>query len=257
MHMAIVKYERSIASVSWIDPVTGLPEVDRNTPNGPLAFRSFLTGDRGFRFCNFLEAYATYDTTARRVVGHGFTTASRLYRAPSFAHLPSQIFTPMRDINVDGESIVFTQIVGARTESPEIIGREAGTIVGGTLGPVVGGIPGLIVGPLVGRYVGKRVAHSYLGFPPIWSQLRLRVFPDGRFTSELMQHSHFPSLTFYEIHVDASGNQTANYWRVDMKPGVAFYNAVPNLDRWKAEGWGPIRGGGPGPTSGNPWNLQK
>ena len=243
--MAIIKYERSAATVSWIDPATGLPEVDEVKPTGMTATRMFLTGDAGFRFCNFIDVWANYDTVAKRITGQGFTPASKLYKAPSFAKIPSHVFPQKQDVKLGSEPITFTQIVGARTESPEVIGGTVGGLVGGP-----------ILGP-VGRYVGEKVAHAVSAFPPIWSQLRLKIFNDGRFQVELLQYSLFPSLTFYKARLDAGGKQTINYDRANVTLKDGFYDAVPNLEKWKTDGWGPIRSSSGGPTGGNPWELKK
>ena len=255
--MAIIKYERSGALVSWIDPATGLPEVDHTPPTSNTTTRAFLTGKAGFRFCNFIDIWANFDTTNRTIVGHGFTSASGIYRAPSFAKIPSHVFPAARDVKVGSEPITFTQAIGCRTESPEVIGTGVGgvggTLVGGVFGPM-----GSLAGYGAGRHVGGKVAREVTGFPPIWSQLRLKLFNDGRFEVELLQHSFFPSLTFYKVRLDGAGNQTNDYDKVNVTSGAGFYNAVPNLERWKANGWGAIRGGsGVGPTEGNPYNMHK
>lgn len=239
--MPIIKYERSAATVSWIDPATGLPEVDTVKPTNPTTTRAFLTGNAGFRFCNFIDVWANYDTVARTITGHGFTAASKIYRAPSFARIPSHVFPAKQNVRVGVEPITFTQIIGARTESPEIIG--------GTVGGVVGGLPG--------RWIGEKVARAVSGFPPIWSELQLKIFNDGRFEVELRQHSYFPSLTFYKVRLNAAGGQTNDYDRANVTSGTSFYDAIPNLEHWKSNGWGPVKGGGAGPTDGNPWGMQK
>jgi hypothetical protein len=239
--MAIIRYERSAATVSWIDPATELPEVDQNKPNGPTTTRQFLTGNAGFRFCNFIEAWISYDTAVRAITGYGFNEAtSKIYRAPSFAKIPSHVFPRKPDVGVAGDAVTFTQIIGARTQSPEVIGG----IVGGVVGGVAGG------------YVGEKVAHKVSGFPPIWSQLRLKIFNDGRFEVQLLQHSLFPSLTLYKVRLDGA-SQSNNYDRVSIV-GASYYDAVPSLENWKKEGWGPVRGGLiSGPTAGNPWGVDK
>jgi len=238
--MAIIKYERSAATVSWIDPATELPEVDNNRPSDPATTRQFLTGSAGFRFCNFIEAWTNYDSALQAVTSYGFSSASKIYRAPSFAKIPSQVFTPKQAMSLAGGAATFTQIIGARTQSPEVIGG----IVGGVVGGVVGG------------YVGEKVAHSVSGFAPIWSQLRLKIFDDGRFEVHLLQHSLFPSLTLYKVRLQGA-NQSNDYDRVSIV-GASYYNAVPSLEKWKKEGWGPVRGGPiSGPTAGNPWGVDQ
>lgn len=244
--MAIVRHERSAATVSWIDPATKLPEVDKVKPTDPAKTRSFLTGDQGFRFCNFIEAWLSYDTVTRRVTGFDFTPASTLYRAPSFLDIPSHVFEKKTTKTLGADGVSFTQIVGARTESPEVIGGKVGGVLSGP-----------ILGP-VGRYVGEKVARAVSGFPPIWSELRMKIFNDGRFQAELLRYSLFPSLTFYKVRLDAAGKHTTNYERFNVTSTDAFYDAVPSLDKWKEQGWGPISGANStGPTAGNPWEFKK
>jgi len=127
--MAIIKYERSAATVSWIDPATELPEVDNNRPSDPATTRQFLTGSAGFRFCNFIEAWTNYDSALQAVTSYGFSSASKIYRAPSFAKIPSQVFTPKQAMSLAGGAATFTQIIGARTQSPEVIGGIVGVFL--------------------------------------------------------------------------------------------------------------------------------
>jgi hypothetical protein len=263
--MAVTTYQRSAATVSWIDPATGLPEVDHNKPNDPVKSRAFLTTDVGFRFCNFIEVWVNYDTVRRTITGHGFSSASGIYKAPSYAKIPSQVYSIQRNVKVGTEPITFTQTLGAKTQSPEVLGAGGGlvggAIAGGIAGSFVGGvgaIPGAIVGGLLGASVGTTGAHAVTGFPPIWSELTVKIFNDGRFQAELGRHSYFPSLTFYKVRLDSSGSQTSDYDRVSIAPGAEYYDAVPNLKHWEENGWGSIRGGTTsGPTDGNPWKLNK
>ncbi|HEY6528215.1 MAG TPA: hypothetical protein VIZ65_05935 [Cellvibrionaceae bacterium] len=230
--MALIQYSRSAATVSWIDAATGLPEVDKVAP-GQTVERSFLTGNTGFRFVNFMEVWASYDTKKNTIVSHGFTPASKTYTSPSFADIPSFIFEPIRNVKVGREPITFTQIIGARTESPEKIGG--------------------IFGPL-----GNIAASAITAFPPIWSELEIKIYNDGRTEASVLRHSIFPSLTFYKRSLNASGaaNEIGPYVKTSFS-GAAYYNAVPNLARWKEQGWGSIKGGLSGPIGGNPWNMEK
>lgn len=244
--MASIRYERSAATVSWIDPATKLPEVDKVKPTDPIKTRSFLTGDQGFRFCNFIEAFVSYDTVARRITASDFTLASKLYRAPSYLDIPSHVFEKKTTKVSGADGVTFTQIVGARTESPEVIGGTVGGLMGGP-----------ILGPIT-RKVGEKVAHAVTGFPPIWSELRMKIFNDGRVQVDLLRYSLFPSLTFYKLRLDAAGKPTTNYDRFNVTLTDVFYDAVPNLDKWKEKGWGPIKGTtATGPTEGNPWEFKK
>lgn len=231
--MATIKYTRSAATVSWIDAATGLPEVDPVAP-GQTVQRSFLTGATGFRFVNFMEVWADYDTNRNTIIGHGFTPASGIYRGPSFAGVPSQVFQPIQQVQVGREPITFKQIIGARTQSPERVG-------------------GMLGGPL-GNILGSAVS----AFPPIWSEISIKIFNDGRNEDAVLRHSIFPSLTFYTRAINASGapSQTGSYTRTSFS-GTGYYNAVPHLDRWKTTGWGAVRAGTSGPTGGNPWNMER
>lgn len=224
--MALITYTCSAAAVSWIDPATGLPEVDRVVPASSVD-RSFLTGSSGFRFANFMDVWARYDTSRNTIVGHGFASASGIYRSLSYGGIPSRPFETIRRVAVGSEPITFTQIVGARTESPERIG-------------------GLIGGPL-GNILGSAVS----AFPPIWSELRIRIFNDGRTEASVVRHSLFPSLTFYTRPGD-----TGRYVQTPVS-GSRYYNAVPNLDRWNEAGWGAQQSSAGGATAGNPWNYEE
>jgi hypothetical protein len=136
---------------------------------------------------------------------------------------------------------VFQQTAGARTVSPEVIGELAG--VGGRL-------LGIPIPPEASRYV----AHQLSGFPPIWTTLQLTLFTDGRFSASVVSHSLFPSMSFYmpAIDRDTVSRVTTMY----SLQGKAF-DAVPNLERWKADGWGSLSPGASGPSSGNPWGFNK
>jgi hypothetical protein len=238
--MAIIRHQRSAATASWIDPATGLPEVDTVRPNNATTTRAFLTGDAGYRFCNFMEVWADYDSIQRRIVRHGFAPASKMYRGPSFAGIESHAFAVSQGA-VGQDPVTFTQIVGARTESPEVIGGLVG---------------GIAAGP-IGRWVGEQAARAITGFPPIWSEIEIKIFGNGSFELKLLRYSYFPSLTLYKVRTGPAGNQSNDYDRVDVTPGTPYYDAIPKLDHWKENGWGALRGTSPGPTDGNPWSFDK
>ena len=164
--MSIVRYVRSAAAASWIDARTGLPEVDVNAP-GAFVQRGFLTGAAGFRFANFMEIWANYDTDTRAIVGHGFTADSGLYRSPSYGGIPSQVGTPIRSVKVGVEPITFIQTTGARTQSPEKIG--------GLFGPI-----------------GNIFASAVKSFPPIWTEIQIQLFGDGHSVASVRRWSLFP-----------------------------------------------------------------
>jgi hypothetical protein len=264
--MAVETKTFSAASCSWIDSATGLPEVDVVPIIGPSLPRAFVTGSQGFRFCNFAEASVTADFGARRLIAQSFTPASGIYRGPSFAHIPSHAFPIFRDIEFEVDAIRFTQTLGARTVSPEVLGAGGGivggAIAGGIVGsfiPVVGTAVGAVVGGIVGGLTGEAVGHTQIGFPPIWSKLQIRIFRDGRMQAELLQHSLFPSLTFFRLTFDAAGNP-ADYDRVDHPNGSPYYNATKGVELpdWQANGWGAQhKSTSPGPTAGNPWGIPR
>jgi hypothetical protein len=228
--MATVRYTHSIAALSWIDLRSGLPEVDPVAP-APEIRRSTIVGSSGYRFANFMEVWANYDTDRRSIVGHGFTNDSGIYTSPSYGGLPSQRFQTLQTVRVGREPITFTQITGARTQSPERIG--------GMFGPA-------------GNIFGSAVS----AFAPIWTKLEIRIFNDGRYEGRILQHSIFPSVSFYLQILEASGAPTGRYRRTAFS-GADTYDGVPNLDRWEVEGWGSLRGGSSGPTAGNPWDYER
>src|SRR5262245_61928732 len=127
--MRFSTHVRSIASFSWIDPRTGLPEVDPRDP-GAWTSRRLIRSTLGYRFANFLEAFITVDESTGYVVGHGFTPASGIYRGLSFAGLPSAFWPAIRSVRLGSDPVVFTQIVGAQTKSAEGIGGAFGGPIG-------------------------------------------------------------------------------------------------------------------------------
>lgn len=265
--MAIVTRIYAAATCSWIDPATGLPEVDNNPFKGPAVARASLTGNQGFRFCNFAEATMTMDDSTNVVMSQSFGGQSGIYRGPSFAHLPSHAFPILRDIAAGPDAVVFTQIAGARTVSPEVIGTGGGVvggaIAGGVIGsfiPVVGTAIGAGVGAIVGGLAGEAIAHQAIGFPPIWTKIQITLFKDGRVEAKLSMHSIFPSNTYYEADARPDGTLDGNFHRVDHPRGTAFYDATKavQLPDWQNRGWGALMPtGSPGATPGNPWGIAK
>lgn len=266
----------SAATCSWIDPATGLPEVDESPITQPSKQRSFFVGNNGYRFCNFMEVWIELSPNGRSISASGFTAASRMYRGPSYANIPSHAFDASRQTFAEADAVRFTQIVGARTVSPEVIGAAGGGIVGGALGGAVGGgligsgffglgaIPGAIIGgiggAIVGAVAGDTVAHQVSAFPPIWTKIQIHVFRDGRAQAQLLQHSIFPSLTTYIQRESASAAPGANYDRVNHPNGQPYYNATKDaqLPDWKDHGWGALANtSAAGPTRGNPWGVSK
>ena len=231
-------YTFAIATLSWIDPRTGLPEVDEGGDPGDSIFRTSILANKGYRFANFLEAsISTVNASTGPIpMGNvGYTRDCGIYRAPSFLDFPSytypiKLFTPA----YTDEGVEFRQIVGARTQSAEL--------AAGKLGPA---------GPVAGA-----IAQNLFPFPPIWSDLKLTIRYDGTYTGDLGAYSLFPSLTYYE------NSSIPCFVPGASEPCQAFekkfgYNGMPNYKHWMNEGkgWGAQRG--PSPCEGNPWGATK
>jgi hypothetical protein len=235
------QYTYAIATLSWIDPRTNLPEVDNGEPEDIIP-RDAILANQGYRFANFLEATVTVTNTSlgRMMLPSmhvGYTKDSALYRAPSFLDYPSyaypiKIFEP---VFVEG-GVEFRQTVGARTQSAELLARN----IGGPLGAI-----------------GGAAAQYLAAFPPIWSDLKLTIRYDGTYTGEMLAYSLFPSLSYYENFMMPCFNMGAG----SKLPCQGFekkfgYNGMPNYDRWfhQKKGWGPQQPG-PNPCEGNPWEA--
>jgi hypothetical protein len=250
--MGVSQITVAAASCSWIDPNTGLPEVDVNRVTFDTVTRAFLTGNSGYRFCNFMEVSVFADFLQGRVVSKAFTTASGMYRGPSFAHLPSHAFPAQQDVFDEADAVRFTQLVGARTVSPEVVGTGGGVVGGAIAGLVIGGFFGAVAGGILGGLSGEIIGHRVIGFPPIWAKIQIRIYRDGRTEAQLLQHSLFPSLTFYS-------QSPSGFTRLDHPSGQRYYDATKSvqLPDWKARGWGRLQVASVGgPTAGNPWGLE-
>lgn len=112
-------HTHSIATASWNDKRTGLPEVDEH-PSLCRVDRTFITGRRGFRFSHLLEVFVNVDDKSRLITGHGFTAASGIYRGPSCGGFPSEYYEPIRSVRVGQDPVFFNQIIGAHTESRRV-----------------------------------------------------------------------------------------------------------------------------------------
>lgn len=265
----ISKITHAAATCSWIDKATGLPETDKQVIADPTTNAGFLTGNSGYRFCNFMSVWADIDVEAKRIARFGFDSASDIYRGPSYAGIPSHAFMVQQDSMKDEDGVVFTQVVGARTVSPEVVGAGGGVLVGavtgGALGsavPVVGTAIGAIAGGLIGLFAGEAVAHQAVGFPPIWTKIQIRLRNDGGVEAELLQHSLFPSMTFYARETQLPGSRPSRAFKlVHQAPaGASYYNATKDvqLPAWKSRGWGKLTSKSTrGPTGGNPWAIEK
>lgn len=225
--MALITHTRSIAAISWIDAITGLPETDPHPPGVNIG-RTRITGRSGYRFANFLDAWIVFDTIGRTVTRFGFGRESGIYRSPSFADVPSEEYTAIRSTRSSGEPVIFKQLVGARTRSPEVLGGMAY----GPLGNILGGLA--------------------TSFPPIWTELELSIYNDGRFEGRLLQYSIFPSVSLYITDLSALG---WTYTRRAIQ-GMQYYDASTQLGRWEREGWGTRSSSTSlGPVAGNPWGI--
>lgn len=261
--MANLRVTFAAAACSWIDAATGLPEVDAVSITGAFMPRTFFVGNNGYRFCNFMEVWAELDTARRVIVGSGFTPQSGMYRGPSFAQIQSHAFLKQTDTFNEPDAVRLTQVVGARTVSPEVLGTGGGILVGAVAGgvigsavPVIGTAVGAIAGGLLGAFGGEVVGHQAVGFPPIWSKIQIRIYRDGRTEAQLLQHSLFPSLTFYQ----QAANPIMPFQRVNHPNGNTWYNALKTtqLPDWQNRGWGKLQSMSiPGPCGGNPWGIDK
>jgi hypothetical protein len=267
--MAITQVSHAAATCSWIDPATGLPETDTQVIVDPTTSLGFLTGNRGYRFCNFMSVWAEVNTATQRIQRSGFNAFSDIYRGPSYANIPSHAFMVQQASFVEADGMRFTQVVGARTVSPEVVGAAGGVVVGAVAGgvigsvvPVIGTAIGAVAGGLIGMFAGEGVAHQAIGFPPIWTKVQIRMGHDGSVKAELLQHSLFPSMTFYERQLHLPGSRASRvFCLVSQAPaGAGYYNATKDvqLPAWQARGWGKLPATSlPGPTDGNPWAIEK
>ncbi|MFI5022021.1 MAG: hypothetical protein ACHQRJ_10270 [Alphaproteobacteria bacterium] len=246
----------SAASISWIDPAspagsglagTGLFALSDPQPPGTIT-EAFATGSSGFRFSNYLRAYITVN--GKKVTGGGFQPWSGLYRAPSEFGIESQPYPtkqtsqPFTEDGVGG--MEFTQLTGARTVSPAVaggaVGRTVGHVAGGGVGAAIGsffGPLGTAIGYFAGEYLGDKagyaagtgVANAAFNFPPIWTEVNLRLRGDGQRHCKLKRHSLFPSDSFY-----CNLNQLSEYDALASEQSA-----------WQASGW----------DAGNPWGISR
>lgn len=261
-------YTAAIATMSWIDPKTGLPETDKGAEPPAKVTREDIKGGKLYRFSNFLEGTVFLDSSGR-ISRAAFTDDSGMYRGPSFAGIESAPVGRIgRTVTTTHQEATFRQIVGCRTVSPEKIGAGAGAVVGGGVGVYagakVGAIGGAWAGPVgmfigavavgtVGYFAGREVAEFVTAFPPIWTELEMKISADGSVKGSMVSHSLFPSNSFYFIEntrVDGAGGE--KYKRV-----VTYDGDNTRLKSWKEKGWGGAASAGArsGPTAGNPWGM--
>jgi hypothetical protein len=260
-------FVHSVASLSWIDPTTGLPKTDKAPPL--QISRDEIVGQKIYRFANFLEVRLTTDDNGQ-IRNFEFTPDSGMYRGPSeFNFASAPVGKIGRHTEQRGASVVFRQIVGCRTVSPEKAGSAVGAVAGGVgagfvrraiVGAVARGVLGAemgafggpwgalglgIAGVAVGAVVGGNTAGRIFYFPPIWTELELTVNGDGSATHRVISHSLFPSVTVYVRQAHSA------YF---TSPGV-YYDGNPNLRLWNDRGWGPAPDNRSGATAGNPWQM--
>ena len=260
------------ASCSWIDPATGLPENDRPVTQNTVS-RSFLVGNDGYRFCNFVEASINFDENSNTLISADFSNATGIYRAKSYGGISSHAFLTKKSISHGKEAVIFRQIVGARTVTPEAVGLGAGATIGavaaayavkvGVLGsavPVWGTALGMLTGLALGAIVGLAAARQISGFPPIWSDIEIELGFDGTRSATLRRHSIFPSLTFY-IQKIVGGNPRMSEFELSSYPeNRPYYDATKDteLPEWQEHGWGSTSVKQQlGPAKGNPWGIDK
>lgn len=268
--MSTSRLVSSAASFSWIDPKTGLPEVDKGGDPGASIHRDEVFAGAKYRFANYLEAVVDIDDKlgiVRAVAGE----ASGMYRGPSFLRLDSApVGSIGRSVAYTRQQARFRQLVGCRTESPERIGAGAGALVGagagvagvaagaklGALAGAWAGPPGMFIGAValgtVGYFAGREVAELATAFPPIWTELEIVVGADRSVRCSVISHSLFPSLSFYAA--DPALKAAAPATRLGRQ-AYAHDGNDARLKAWKSRGWGLTAAGREGPTPGNPWGM--
>lgn len=223
--MATIK--RAIATLSWIDPKSGLPEVDYAGEPGREIDKETVVGKEAYRFANFLNVTVTAEKD--KILSHCIEPDSGMYRRPSWLNIESHPVGQIGQYSVSlGRSVVFRQLVGCRTVAPEKVGEAVGFLLGCRLG----------------RRLGRQWAASVLTFPPIWTEIEMTVNADGTWSQQLVRHSLFPSVSFYVINAKSEFTRTG-----------ASYDGVPSLKIWQTRGWGAVMPSTGGPTAGNPWGL--
>jgi hypothetical protein len=246
--------------MSWINPVTGLPEVDKGGDPGDQPWRPTILGEKVYRFAHLLEAYINVDNN-NKIVGQGFSSSTSsgkgngMYRSPSYMKFSSEPLAIQNSIHHGGDFVRFVQRVGCSTKSPEKIGKVGGVVVGFfAYNPL-----GLVVWVAAGA-AGNAVAHAVKGFPPIWTELELTIHNDGRYTGQVLRYSLFPSHNFYLLDLNKPKVPILSNLIMTMAPiGYTLfskYDGVPQLTHWDKDGWGPVNGKS-GACEGNPWNVTK
>ncbi len=259
--MALNRFVVGTSSFSWIDPKTGLPEVDKaGAPPASLGVSTIL-GRAGYRFSNFLEAVLDIDDRIG-ITRAEFSDKAGMYRSPSFLKLPSaEVGHIGRTVcSRSYDAVTFRQVVGCRTESPEIIGSGLGSMAGAAAGYAgvtllapPAGITLLLASlgcGVLGYFSGREAAEYFSAFPPIWTELELTVRKDRSVSCSLVSHSLFPSVTLYVSPAYNPAGAPALY----KQQGLSYDGTPERLKRWKDRGWG-LANQRRGPSEGSPWGM--
>ncbi len=166
-----------------------------------------------------------------------------MYRGLSYAGIPSEPFSIRCTTEAVEDGVRFTQVVGSRTQSPEILAER-------------------LAGPF--GVIAREVAELFVSFQPIWTELELTIFLDRFYKGRVVRHSLFPSMSFYcsdEVErFFVPGQMNTPAVRVFPSNGyfrkASDYDGVPNYENWRKRGWGGLVDAmSSGPVGGNPWRV--
>jgi hypothetical protein len=195
------------------------------------------------------------------VVGYDFTSASKIYKNPSYGGVPSEAFKSFQSRYrlSDGSGAIFSQTVGARTVSPEVFGERGGRaaeaiveMVSIAAGAGVGSSGGAI-----GDKIGRKVAHYLKGYPPIWTTVKLTLFADGGSKGAVVRHSLFPSMSYYAIQPVGGAYVAREHSSFKLAGPTYDVHTPEDAAKWNTDGWGSVPGSQSGPSRGNPWGRSK
>jgi hypothetical protein len=215
-------------SLSWIDPMRlferGVIETDFGSPPSALT-KSVAQNGRNCRFSNYIEGIILVEEGVIKT--RVFGPDSGMYQRPSFRGTPSQSFPIRRQIFDLHDGVEFRQLVGCRTQAPELVGGGVGETLLSIFGDRMAAS---------GRELGKALARFGPIFPPIWTELSLTVKKDGSHSSRVVCHSLFPSMTYYEGITETAFERVASEY---------YDGTASRFDDWFLHGWG----------AGNPWGF--
>jgi hypothetical protein len=223
----------AIASLSWIDPMRlverGVIETDVGPPPRQLP-EVMIKNAHLCRFSNFLKVVVIIENG--RITTKAIDPNSGIYQRPSFRGTPSESFPMKRQIVDLPDGVEFRQLVGCRTRAPELLAADAVEFLLKRFGSRWGS---------TGRALGNLLAKFGPTFPPIWTELAIKVTNGGACSGRVVRHSLFPSMTFY-TGAEAAALGITMFERVakDYYDGTA-----PQFDQWFLHGWG----------VGNPWHV--